>query len=129
MNRKVDQFLENLTQWKEELTLLHTIILTCGLTEDFKWMHPCYTHENKNIVLIHGFKEYCALLFQKGSLLKDTQQILIRQTENVQFGRQIRFTDTQEIVALQRNHQKLYSRSHSNRAIRYKGSHKKNVRF
>ena len=101
MNPKVDHFLENLTHWKEELTLLRSIILTCGLTEDFKWMHPCYTHENKNIVLIHGFKEYCALLFQKGSLLKDPEQILIQQTQNVQFGRQIRFTNISEIEALQ----------------------------
>ena len=101
MNPKVDHFLKNLTQWKEELTLLRSLILTCGLTEDFKWRHPCYTHQNKNIVLIHGFKEYCALLFLKGDLLTDPEHILIRQTENVQLGRQLRFSNISEIQALQ----------------------------
>jgi uncharacterized protein YdeI (YjbR/CyaY-like superfamily) len=80
---------------------LRDIVLDCGLTEEFKWMHPCYTLEDKNIVLIHGFKEYCALLFHKGSLLKDPRGILIQQTENVQAARQIRFTNVQEIVAME----------------------------
>ena len=77
------------------------IVLDCELTEDFKWMHPCYTFQEKNIVLIHGFKEYCALLFHKGALLKDAHGILIQQTENVQAARQIRFTNVQEIVEME----------------------------
>ncbi len=84
MNPKVDEFLCKAKQWREEYEKLRIIALDCGLTEEFKWMHPCYTFENKNIVLIHGFKEYCALLFHKGALLKDPNGILIRQTENVQ---------------------------------------------
>ncbi len=101
MNHKVDNFLDGLEKWQDELRLLRKIILDCGLTEDFKWMHPCYTHHNKNIVLIHGFKEYCAILFYKGALLKDPENILIQQTENTQSGRQIRFTDTSEIETLE----------------------------
>ncbi|MBM7653646.1 YdeI/OmpD-associated family protein [Neobacillus cucumis] len=101
MNPKVDEFLSRAKKWKEEYEKLRDIILDCGLTEEFKWMHPCYTLENKNIVLIHGFKEYCALLFHKGSLLKDPRGILIQQTENVQAARQIRFTNVQEIVAME----------------------------
>ncbi|GAB6255265.1 YdeI/OmpD-associated family protein [Peribacillus sp. NPDC101480] len=99
MNPKVDEFLGKAKKWKEEYETLRNIVLDCGLTEEFKWMHPCYTFEKKNIVLIHGFKEYCALLFHKGALLKDTHGILIQQTENVQGARQIRFTNLQEIVA------------------------------
>ncbi|MGG4268409.1 YdeI/OmpD-associated family protein [Peribacillus simplex] len=101
MNPKVDEFLCKAKKWQEEYELLRNIVLDCELTEEFKWMHPCYTFEEKNIVLIHGFKEYCALLFHKGSLLKDAQGILIQQTENVQAARQIRFTNVQEIVAME----------------------------
>ncbi|MEH7094691.1 YdeI/OmpD-associated family protein [Neobacillus vireti] len=101
MNPKVDEFLSKAKQWKEEYEKLRNIILDCELTEEFKWMHPCYTLEKKNIVLIHGFKEYCALLFHKGALLKDAHGILIQQTENVQAARQIRFTNVQEIVAME----------------------------
>ena len=98
MNRKVDQFLEKSTKWKEEMNLLREIILDMKeLHEDYKWMHPCYTLGGKNVVLIHGFKEYCALLFHKGALLKDPEGILIQQTENVQSARQIRFTDITRI--------------------------------
>jgi uncharacterized protein YdeI (YjbR/CyaY-like superfamily) len=79
---------------------LRMIVLDCGLTEEFKWMHPCYTFQNRNVVLIHGFKEYCALLFIKGALLKDARGILIQQTENVQAARQARFTNVREIVKL-----------------------------
>lgn len=100
-NPKVDEFLSKAKKWKEEFEKLRTIILDCELTEDFKWMHPCYTYHNKNIVLIHGFKEYCALLFHKGVLLQDTDGILIQQTENVQAARQIRFTNVQEINELE----------------------------
>ncbi|TDL92240.1 hypothetical protein E2R55_04090 [Vibrio vulnificus] len=98
-NPKVDEFLGKAKKWKEEFETLRNIVLDCELTEEFKWMHPCYTFENKNIVLIHGFKEYCALLFHKGALLQDAHGILIQQTENVQGARQIRFTNVQEIVA------------------------------
>ncbi|WP_074432828.1 DUF1801 domain-containing protein [Neobacillus jeddahensis] len=101
MNPKVDEFLSKAKQWKEEYEKLRAIVLDCELTEEFKWMHPCYTFEKKNIVLIHGFKEYCALLFHKGALLKDTHGILIQQTENVQSARQIRFTNVQEIVEME----------------------------
>lgn len=99
MNPKVDEFISKAKKWKEEYETLRNIVLDCELTEEFKWMHPCYTFDNKNIVLIHGFKEYCALLFHKGALLKDAHGILIQQTENVQGARQIRFTNVQEIVA------------------------------
>ncbi|MGY0431704.1 YdeI/OmpD-associated family protein [Bacillus rugosus] len=96
-NPKVDEFLSKATKWKEEFEKLRAIVLDCELTEEFKWKHPCYTLNNKNIVLIHGFKDYCALLFHKGALLQDAHGILIQQTENVQAARQIRFTNVQEI--------------------------------
>ena len=98
---KVDRYIEKEKRWKEATKLLRAICLECGLDEDFKWMHPCYTFQGKNIVLIHGFKEYCALLFHKGALLKDTDKVLIQQTENVQSARQIRFTGSKEIVDLE----------------------------
>src|SRR6266498_4322721 len=100
MNPKVDFFFSKAKKWQEEFGKLRTIILDCGLTEEFKWGKPCYTFQNSNIVLIHGFKEYCALLFFKGALLKDAKGILIQQTENVQAGRQIRFTNVREIVKI-----------------------------
>lgn len=100
-NSKIDPYFNKLKKWKEEFNLLREIILDCGLTEDFKWMHPCYTLDDKNIVLIHGFKDYCALLFHKGALLKDPHGILIQQTANVQAARQIRFTNVQEIDEMQ----------------------------
>ncbi|MFJ5789681.1 YdeI family protein [Lysinibacillus sp. NPDC093197] len=100
-NPKVDEFLSKAKTWKAEYEALRKLILDSGLTEEFKWMHPCYTLENKNIVLIHGFKEYCALLFHKGALLKDTKGILIQQTENVQAARQIRFTNVQQIIEME----------------------------
>ncbi|MEH6940120.1 YdeI family protein [Bacillus sp. JJ664] len=97
LNPKVDAFLNRAKNWQQEFEKLRSIVLDCDLNEDFKWMHPCYTFEDKNIVLIHGFKEYCALLFHKGALLKDEKGILIQQTENVQSARQIRFTNVQQI--------------------------------
>ena len=100
LNPKVDAFLSKAQQWREEFERLRTIVLECGLTEEFKWMHPCYTFQNRNVVLIHGFKAYCALLFIKGALLKDAKGILIQQTENVQAARQARFTKAREIVKL-----------------------------
>ncbi len=101
MNPKVNDFLSRAEKWKEEFEKLRTIILDCQLTEEFKWGQPCYSFQNKNILLIHGFKEYCAILFFKGALLKDAKSILITQTENVQASRQIRFTNVKEIVELE----------------------------
>lgn len=98
MNPQVDFYFSKATKWQEELKQLRMIILDCGLTEELKWGVPCYTFEKSNIVLIHTFKEYCAILFIKGALLKDTKGILIQQTKNVQVARQIRFTNVQEIV-------------------------------
>lgn len=97
MNPKVDDYVSRAENWKTEFETLRMVALDCGLVEDLKWGHPCYTLNNKNVVLIHGFKEYCALLFFKGVLLKDTDNLLIQQTENVQAGRQIRFTNVQQI--------------------------------
>jgi len=111
MNTKVDKYLIDgcmqcklgatpackINNWQNELHFLRALILECGLIEDFKWMHPCYTYENKNIVLMHLFNEYCAILFPKGVLLKDKHSILIQQTENSQTARQIRFKNLAEI--------------------------------
>lgn len=97
MNPKVDEFISKETKWQEEFKRLRMIILDCQLTEELKWGVPCYTFQKNNIALIHGFKEYCAILFVKGALLKDTHGILVQQTVNVQAGRQIRFTNPQEI--------------------------------
>ena len=101
MNPKVDGYLKKAEKWQEEIKKLRTIILGCGLTEELKWGVPCYTFQKKNIVLIHGFKDYCAFLFFKGSLLEDADGILIQQTENVQSARQIRFTNLDEIVKME----------------------------
>ena len=101
MNPKVDVYLSKAKKWQEEFEKLRRIILDCQLTEELKWGVPCYTFQERNIVLIHGFKEYCALLFFKGALLHDAHGMLIRQTENVQASRQIRFTDVREIVAME----------------------------
>ncbi|MBD1434388.1 YdeI/OmpD-associated family protein [Sphingobacterium sp. DN00404] len=101
MNQEAEQFFAEANKWKNEFHLLREIIReNISLEEDYKWMHPCYTFQGKNIVLIHGFKEYCALLFHKGALLKDPQSILIQQTENVQSARQIRFTSVEQITQL-----------------------------
>lgn len=98
MNPKVDDLISKLKKWQEEMDQLRSIALSCQLTEELKWGAPCYTYQNGNVILIHGFKEYCALLFFKGALLSDANKILIRQTENVQSARQIRFTDIQQIT-------------------------------
>jgi uncharacterized protein YdeI (YjbR/CyaY-like superfamily) len=102
MNPKVDAFVRRQTGWRAEFEKLREIILDCGLTEDLKWGQPCYALDGKNVVLMHGFKEYCAILFHKGVLLKDPKGILIQQTKNVQAGRQIRFTNVQEIIKIQK---------------------------
>jgi uncharacterized protein YdeI (YjbR/CyaY-like superfamily) len=101
MNPKVDFFFSKAEKWQKEFETLRLIILDCGLTEELKWGNPCYTLHGSNIVLIHGFKEYCAILFMKGALLNDANSILIQQTENVQAARQIRFTNVQEIVEME----------------------------
>jgi uncharacterized protein YdeI (YjbR/CyaY-like superfamily) len=101
MNPKVDWFFNKAGKWQEEFKKLRAIILGCGRTEELRWGKPCYSFERSNVVLIHGFKEYCALLFMKGALLKDAKGILVQQTENVQAARQIRFTNVQEIVKME----------------------------
>ena len=100
MNPKVDARIATDKQWRDELERLQKIILSTGLSEELKWGQPCYTLDGKNVVLIHGFKEYFALLFMKGALMKDPNKLLIQQTENVQSGRQIRFTDGGEVTQL-----------------------------
>ena len=98
MNPKVDQYLLRQNRWKDEITLVRNIILEIKeLDEDYKWMHPCYTLQGKNVVVIQEFKSYCAVMFFKGALLKDPKGILIQMTENVQAGRQIRFTDINQV--------------------------------
>ena len=99
-NPKVDFYFTKPSKWQEEVVKLRKIILSCGLAEELKWGNPCYIFEGSNIVLIHVFKEYCALLFFKGALLKDTDGILIQQTKNVQVPRQVRFTTVSEITKL-----------------------------
>lgn len=98
MNPKTDWFFNKQTKWKEAYSVLRMFVLDCGLTEELKWGCPCYTVGKSNIVLIHGFKDYCALLFMQGALLKDTKNILVQQTENVQAARQIRFKSVEEIL-------------------------------
>lgn len=100
LNNNVEKFFQKPGKWQEIYIKLREIVLESGLDEDYKWMHPYYTLNGKNVVLIHEFKEYCALLFFKGALLKDPGGILIQQTENVQAGRQIRFTNLHQIVEL-----------------------------
>lgn len=98
MNSKVDFYFTEEKKWQQEIKKLRTIVLDCGLTEELKWGCPCYMHQKSNIVLIHVFKEYCALLFFKGALLSNADGILIQQTENVQAARQARFTDIKQII-------------------------------
>ena len=100
MNPKVDFYFSKAEKWQEELQKLRTIVLDCQLIEELKWGVPCYMFEKSNIVLIHVFKEYCAILFFKGALLKDAKGILVQQTKNVQATRQIRFSNVQEIVKM-----------------------------
>jgi len=100
MNPKVNGFLRTAKKWREEFGKLRMVCLDSGLTEELKWGKPCYTYQESNIVLIHGFKDYCALLFMKGALLKDPKGILVQQTENVQAARQIRFTNVREIIEM-----------------------------
>ena len=99
-NPKVEFFFSKESKWQSEYEQLRNLVLDCGLTEELKWGVPCYTEKGANVVLIHGFKEYCALLFHKGALLSDSEGILIQQTENVQSARQIRFINLQEIIKM-----------------------------
>ena len=101
INLKVNFFFEKEKKWKDEFEKLRATILDCQLDEELKWGVPCYTFQKKNVVLMHGFKEYCAILFVKGALLKDAKGVLIQQTENVQAARQIRFTNIREIVKME----------------------------
>lgn len=101
LNPKVDIFIRKAEKWQKEFVELRKIALDCGLTEELKWGKPCYTFEGGNIVLLHGFKDYCAILFTKGALLKDAKGVLIQQTKNVQAARQIRFTDAREIIEIE----------------------------
>jgi uncharacterized protein YdeI (YjbR/CyaY-like superfamily) len=100
-NPKVDFYFNKAQKWQKEIKKLRTIVLDCGLSEELKWGCPCYTFQNSNIVLIHAFKEYCALLFFKGALLHDTNGILIQQTKNVQSARQVRFNNVKDIVEME----------------------------
>jgi len=102
MNPKVDWYFARANKWQQETELLRMIILDTGLTETLKWGCPCYVTDNKNIVLIHDFKAYCAVLFFKGSLLKDPKKILIQQTKNVQAARQVRFTSIKDVTKLEK---------------------------
>lgn len=102
MDDEVGAFFSKARQWQAEYRALRQLILGTGLAEELKWGKPCYTFEGKNVVLIHGFKDYCALLFHKGALLKDPKSILVQQTEHVQSARQIRFTDAKEIAKLEK---------------------------
>jgi uncharacterized protein YdeI (YjbR/CyaY-like superfamily) len=101
MDTKVDFYFSKAQKWQKELEKLRTIILDCQLTEELKWGVPCYSFQESNIILVHVFKEYCAILFIKGALLHDANGILIQQTKNVQAGRQIRFTNVREIVEME----------------------------
>jgi uncharacterized protein YdeI (YjbR/CyaY-like superfamily) len=98
MNPGIDWFFQKASPWQESYAILRELVLDCGLQEEQKWGCPCYTYQNKNVVLIHGFKNYCALLFMRGALINDTKGILIQQSENVQSARQIRFTGSKEIL-------------------------------
>ena len=102
MNPKVDFYFNKAQKWQEEVNMLRTIIIDCNLNEELKWGCPCYTFQKKNVILIHGFKEYCAVLFIKGVLLQDAHGVLIQQTEYVQAARQIRFTNVGEIIEIEK---------------------------
>ncbi len=102
MNSKVDAYLKRQKRWRAEMERLREIFQESGLSEELKWGHPCYALDGKNVALIHGFKEYCAILFHKGALLKDPQHVLVQQTKNVQAARQIRFTSVRDVTKLEK---------------------------
>ncbi|OJV13049.1 MAG: hypothetical protein BGO21_04795 [Dyadobacter sp. 50-39] len=101
MNAKVDAYVVQARQWQEVIEQLRAIALDCGLTEEFKWGKPCYSFEGTNIVVIQGFKAYCAILFMKGYLLSDPENVLIKTGENTKVGRQIRFATAEDVLALE----------------------------
>ena len=101
MNPKVDTYLDGIGKWQEEMGKLRKVILDFGLREDLKWGHPCYSYHNSNVVIIQAFKAYCAIMFFKGSLLQDANGILVKPGEQTQAGRQIRFTQMQEIYEME----------------------------
>lgn len=100
MTEKIERFFAKEGKWHTAYNALRELVLDCGLQEEWKWMHPCYTFNNANVVLIHGFKDYCALLLFKGVLLNNSSGLLVQQTDNVQNGRQLRFTSAEEIQRL-----------------------------
>lgn len=97
MNGKVDNFIDKLNDWQDEFKIFRTLLLESELTEDYKWMHPCYTLNDKNVVIIQDFKHYCALLFEKGAIMEDKYNSLIQQTKNVQAAKQLRFESLEEV--------------------------------
>lgn len=101
LNPKVDKYLMRESKWKNEIETLRMIILECGLTEELKWGKPCYTFQNSNVVILQEFKEYCAMMFFKGALLKDPQGILVKPGENSHAARQIRFTHVKQLQDLE----------------------------
>lgn len=101
MNAKVDEYIRQCDMWQDELQQLRIVVLACGLTEDWKWRAPCYTHRGANVVLLGALKDYCVLSFLKGALLKDAEGILVKPGENSRAARLIRFTDAQEIVEIE----------------------------
>ncbi|WP_353720269.1 DUF1801 domain-containing protein [Dyadobacter sp. 676] len=101
MNIRVDAYVAQASQWSEVIEQLRTVMLDCGLTEEFKWGKPCYSFEGSNVVVIQGFKAYCALLFMKGYLLSDPENVLVKTGENTKIGRQIRFATAQDVIDLE----------------------------
>ncbi len=118
MNRQVDAYLKRQKQWRAELTALRALLLETGLTEELKWGHPCYTLDGKNVALLHGFKEYCAVLFHKGALLKDPKRVLVQQTKNVQSARQMRFTSSASVTKLAKTLKAYVKEARANEAAR-----------
>jgi len=129
LNPKVDEFIKKEKKWQKEFELLRALMLDTDLTEDLKWGVPCYTFKAGNVVIIHGFKEYCAILFVKGALLKDPKGLLIQQTENVQAGRQVRFTGVNEIAKLEVDLRKYINEAIGNEKAGLKVEFKKSTEY
>ncbi|MEI6131237.1 MAG: YdeI/OmpD-associated family protein [Bacillota bacterium] len=129
LNPKVDEFIKKEKKWQKEFELLRALMLDTDLTEDLKWGVPCYTFKAGNVVIIHGFKEYCAILFVKGALLKDPKGLLIQQTEKVQAGRQVRFTGVNEIAKLEVDLRKYINEAIGNEKAGLKVEFKKSTEY
>ncbi|GAB2566132.1 YdeI/OmpD-associated family protein [Spirosoma areae] len=129
MNPKVDFYFNKAKNWQEELEQLRTIVLDCGLTEELRWGVPCYTFQKRNIVLLHVFKDYCALLFVKGALLNNSREILIAQTENTQAARQLRFTNVREIAEMEASLKAYIYEAIDVERVGLKVTYKKNSEF